>query len=609
MNYSTHFFEKNMLLVFLLMAGSISFCPAQKLLNKPISITANRQSVSLVLQTISKQAGFYFSYNSSAIPGDSIVSIQYINQPLRVVLNGLLAGNYLYKETGDYIILQKAPTEKFSYISGSVIDDETGKPVDYASVYSKLSLVSVLTEDNGSFRLRLREHAYPYTLNISKIGYADTLIVVHSEKEGAINIGLIPRAIDLDEVQVYNSGGDRTWLARLFVSSRLRAQSRNIGQFFVALPFQASLTPGLGTHGRMSAQVVNKFSLNLLGGYTAGVNGLELAGIFNISKHDVRWAQAAGVFNVVSGQVNGVQIAGLHNHVIDSLEGVQAAGFGNIVNESVKGVQLAGFFNKAKKDFRGIQIGGAVNLAGVVSAGVQLGGVLNVDQYRFKGVQIAGAVNWVAERTSGIQIAGVANIGKGEVKGLQMGTINYARHLKGIQIGVINIADSSSGYSIGIFNIIKHGKGSVSVFANEVVPLNVAWKTGNRKMYSILTIGSAVEPGRKAYTFGLGVGKDFRLNKSVTLAGELTSNTVYTGSWENAAGIYRLQSLLDLRLGKRVTLSAGPSVAILQDKQTDSMAGYRQYPPKTYANFNIGKSAAGWLGWQAGLSWNYGRTL
>ena len=54
--------------------------------------------------------------------------------------------------------------------------------------------------------------------------------------------------------------------------------------FFETRPFQVSLVPGLGSHGKMSGQVVNNFSLNVFGGYTAGTNGSELGGLFNIDK-------------------------------------------------------------------------------------------------------------------------------------------------------------------------------------------------------------------------------------------------------------------------------------------------------------------------------------
>jgi hypothetical protein len=596
---------KNAALTMLFMVSCFSLCQAQKLLNKRISVTVNRQPVSEVLQTIGKQGGFYFSYDSNVVPGDSVVTFTMRDESVKQVLDALLKGKYQYKETGDYIILQRAQEEKFFYITGSIHDEETGKVVDYASVYSKSYLISTWSEDDGSFRLKLKERTFPFTLTISKVGYADTIMVVESGFRSNLKIRLKPRAIDLDEVNVYNSAGDRTWLAKLFVSSRLRAQSRNIGRFFVSLPYQASLAPGLGTHGRMSSQITNKFSLNLFGGYTAGVNGLEMAGCFNISKKDVRYVQLAGMFNVVSGNVKGVQLAGLHNHVLDSLVGVQASGFGSIVGKNVRGIQASGCFNQVSGTFSGVQLAGAANLNRKNSKGLEVSGIINRAAENYDGVQLAGGLNMVRKNLNGVQIAGIGNAGRGQVGGLQLSPFNYAKMLKGVQIGIVNIADSSSGYSIGILNIIKNGKGNITVFANDIVPLNIAWKTGTRKIYSILTAGTAIDPGHKAYTFGIGLGKEFRLNNHLGLMAEVMSQNIYLGSWKDISGMNRLQTALDLKLSKRLTLSAGPSFSVMEDKQIDSRAGYRQLPPKGLARFSMGSSLRGLVGWQAGISWNY----
>src|SRR3546814_16471504 len=95
------------------------------------------------------------------------------------------------------------------------------------------------------------------------------------------------------------AGVERTRLGRFFVSSGQRIQSLNLRGFFTESPVQVSLMPGLSTQGRMSAQVVNNFSVNLIGGYTAGLNGMEMAGVFNMNKKDVGPVKIAGGFNVV----------------------------------------------------------------------------------------------------------------------------------------------------------------------------------------------------------------------------------------------------------------------------------------------------------------------
>jgi len=582
-------------------------CYAQKLLNSTVSFNVRQKPVSEVLKLIGEQGKFYFSYNSNLVPGDSLVTLNIQNKSVRQVLDVLLTGTYQYKETGDYIIIQRPPKDKHYYLTGRIFDNETGKEVDYASVYSKQQLASALSDDHGSFRLRLRDRNFPLSLTISKVGYADTTIVINSELEHDLKITIYQKAIDLDPVFVRYSEGGGSWLARMFVSSKLRLQSRNISRFFVSLPYQASFTPGLSTHGKMSSQVSNKLSLNILGGYTAGVNGVELAGWFNISKKDVRYVQIAGIFNIVSGHVRGVQIAGFHNHVLDSLNGVQISGLSNQINKSLSGVQVAGWLSHVSEEMHGAQISGVGNISKGKVSGAQVSGMFNLSKAKMRGVQISGGLNFGKDSVSGMQLAGLGNSARTEMRGLQLaGLYNYAKNLKGVQVGVINLADTSSGYSFGLINIVKKGKGAFSLYTNEVLPLNFAWKSGNRKFYNIFTIGTGLGDGNKAYTFGFGFGKEFVLNKSLTLNAEIIDQNFYLGQWKDLPVLYRFQTGLNVKIGKRLSIFGGPSFNIFYSGQKEFKDGYQSLSDKGYYRFKMNNSTHGWVGWQGGLTWNYG---
>lgn len=533
-------------------------CHAQKFLNKNVSVSVKNKPVSEVLKLTGEQGGFSFSYNSDIIPGDSIVTVSIKSGSVRQILDVLLPGKYLYKETGNYIIIQKNPKEKYYQITGQVFDHETEKEVDYASVYSRQQLASDLTDDSGFFKLRLHDRNFPFTLNLSKVGYADTTIVIHSETDSGMKVFIIPKAIDLDTLIITNSEKSHFWLAKLFVSSRMRAQSRNLSNFFIALPFQASLTPGLSTHGRLSSQIINKFSLNIYGGYTAGVNGVEIGGLFNISKKDARYLQMSTTFNAVAGRFTGVQVSGIYNQVLDSLKGVQISGLAGFINKDLLGVQISGVGNVTKGDVHGAQM----SLLGNVS-------------------------------------------GK-SIRGLQMAILfNYAKNLKGVQIGVINVADTSSGYSVGLLNIVKKGSGAFSVYANELVPFNIAWKSGSRKLYNIFNIGSQMNSTSKAYVFGFGFGSEFILYKNLKFNTEITHQNIYLGNWKNKPVLFRLQTGLNLKLSKRLSLNGGPSFSTYYSEQKEFKANYQPFNDKGFFRFKPGQDTSAWLGYQLGVSWNY----
>ena len=71
----------------------------------------------------------------------------------------------------------------------------------------------------------------------------------------------------------------------------------------------------------------------MLGGYSAGVNGMEIGGLFNINKKvwpvfkwQVYWISPEHTWM-------GLQIAGIHNSVLDSVTGVQISGISNFVSK------------------------------------------------------------------------------------------------------------------------------------------------------------------------------------------------------------------------------------------------------------------------------------
>ncbi len=355
---------------------------AQSLLNKQVSVNVNRVPLRNVLVEVGKKGGFYFSYNANLPGQDSLITLTADNQKVSVILDLILRGKYQVTEYNSYIILtQPLPhlslantditNDDNSYsISGLVINERTGERLMNASVYLKQQLVSALTDEHGYFKLKFRaDNPGQISLTASKLDYKDTSINFLQ------SVSISTRALKDN----YDRAGkhrqvEKTGMGRFLISTRQRIQSMNIPDFFATRPFQVSLTPGLSSHGMFSSQVVNNFSVNLMGGYTAGVNGLEVAGLFNINKMDSRYLQLAGVFNLVGGTVTGLQIAGINNQALDTVKGAQLAFFVNKAESEVSGVQFSLFNNSAQK-LKGLQIG-LVNTADT-SYGASIG-VLNI---------------------------------------------------------------------------------------------------------------------------------------------------------------------------------------------------------------------------------------
>ncbi|MGN6292834.1 MAG: STN and carboxypeptidase regulatory-like domain-containing protein [Chitinophagaceae bacterium] len=612
---------KNFLLsgLLLIVLFSAVDATAQNLLSRNISLEANRQRLDRVLEILSNKGNFYFSYSSSIVKKDSIISINTNNKTLKEVLEQIFSSGYEFIESGNYIIIRKAPIrltmvtnraveeERVYSVSGFVYDEQTGHAIREASVYEKRLLAATLTNQEGFFKLKLKSgRKSTVELTLSKEFYADTSVIIEPRHSQQLTITMMPleneaerTIISPEDYEVAettvpplevkekdtivaapvaaitdSAQVERTKMGRFLLSAKQKIQSINLKKFFTTRPFQASLVPGLGSHGKMSGQVVNNFSLNVLGGYTAGTNGIEIGGWFNIDKKDVKYAQFAGWFNVVGGQMKGIQVAGINNTVLDTVKAMQAAGVGNFVK---------GRFN-----------------------GFQVGGVYNHVADSVKGVQAAGVANFARKKLSGVQIAGVANISNKETRGAQIaGVLNYSKRLKGLQIGLINIADTSDGYSIGLINVILKGYHKLSFSTHELMDVNVAFKTGNSKLYSILEAAMQSNPNEKIYSFGYGLGREMPLNKkrSFTFNPELHSQYLYLGSWDYTNILNRLHLNLNIKLGKFISFFAGPTVSVYMSDQKTGFKGYHfPGPPGGYKHFTISDKVTGWFGWNAGIN-------
>jgi hypothetical protein len=328
---------------------------AQGHLDKPITLTADHQPLRDVLQTAGEQGGFYFSYNSNIIPEDSLVSVYMERQTVRQLLAFLFKDRYQYKSSGNYLIIQYAAYGNVYTVSGYIEDAATGQRVADASVYERKQLAVAFTDREGYFRLKLKDRFAGVVVNISKMDYADTAIFIRPGLNQELRVAILPAPVALEGVTI-SGRGQRSWLSDLFLSARQKKQSLNLREFFADKPYQFSLIPGLSTRGKLNSQVINRFSLNLVGGYTAGSKGFELGGLFNINQRATHSLQVAGGLNVTEGSASGVQVAGLHNLVLDTMKGLQLSAFTNKVEAVASGVQIAGAYNYAKR-LKGLQIG------------------------------------------------------------------------------------------------------------------------------------------------------------------------------------------------------------------------------------------------------------
>lgn len=589
-------------LVIALLFGSF-FCAAQTAVNynqsnlaKLVTLNLKANKIGDVLQKIGSAGGFYFTYNGALFGQDSIVNLNVRNTPVREILDELFDGKVDYKENAEYIILRYAvnhfaieaesivTAENLYAITGRVIDTQTGKKVKNASVYEKRLLQSAITDEEGFFNLKFKGNHEAIVLTASKETYRDTSIVFLS------SIDIKPKSYDDPDKNKGTFVGnllDNFRIGRWLTSSKQRLQNINVPNFLTNMPVQASLIPGLSSHGNMSGSVVNKFSINLVGGYTAGVDGAELAGVFNLNKADVRYVQVAGAINITGGNTEGSQIAGM----------------ANMVGGNANGVQVAGLYNHVRGNTNGIQIA-TVNYVRGLAEGMQVSAVGNLVNEDLHGIQITGIANVVRNKAKGFQLAGVGNVAMQDMKGVQLsGIFNYAKHNKGFQLGLINIADTSSGVSLGLINIVKHGYHKISISTNDLINANASFKSGNANLYTIFLLGKNFVTNENIETFGFGFGHDFFAGKRVSVSAELTAQHLHLGRWDYANILNKFQLNLQLRLFKGLSVYGGPVLNYyVTEAPTGYVAakGYQSQISPSYSKKINGND--GWLGWAVGIN-------
>ncbi len=554
------------------------------LLERPVTLRLNNEKISVVLDNISKQGNFSFSYNSAIFDVNNWGDITVVNKPVREVLNLIFKGIITYKVRGNYIILQKNNQREFSktiFLSGYIIDTKTDKPLSKATVYDPKSLSSAISNQYGFYRIKLNISNLPIKLIITKADYEKRILIIKSvlntyedieltpiiykpfdipiyednsieKKDSHINQDLllenkpIPQPIaplfpDLNDQNLFptspiidSTSYENRWdefkkkVGIILVSRSQRINAQNVDDS-LSRNFQVSLLPFLGTNRLLSGSIKNDYSLNLLMGYSGGVRKLEVGGILNGVRNDV--------------------------------QGLQVAGVGNIVGGSVVGGQISSTFNIA--------------------------------EYLKSGIQLSSGFNVIIRQSAGWQISPI-NFAHKIVKG-------------GKQIGFINIVDSTDTVPIGFLSFVGSGNGykrlELSVDENQTA--SFSFKTGVKKFYNILALHYNFIRKQEIFGIGYGIGRAFELRNSWMLNTDLTTNILveYDDLSPNVASMWKLDISFERQIARNAAITFGPSIKYLDINEYNSTS-WTAKPFSKIPNYKTISSTLNstlWIGFQMGL--------
>lgn len=597
---------------------------ATPILERKISIECVGVSLPTALDRIGKLGGFSFSYNSRTISTSQIVNLKVSEKTIKTILDQLFKGSMIYREKTNHLILTLTPEQSsvnrttVIIISGYVEDEKSGEKISDVSLFEKKSLASSVTDDHGFYKIKLDNPLGKIELSIRKKNYKDTALIISASGNSTLNFSIRPVAQDrivvTSQVESVDTTKQTVSLAqekkekfRLPYESEANVQNIHDTLYH---QFQVSFLPFFGTNGRLSGNVINNYSFNILGGYSLGVRNVEVSGFVNIDRGDVSWLQLAGFGNLVGQNVYGVQASGFFNLNRGATNAWQMTGFMNLNFGETRGVQLAGFTNTNFNSTRAIQIAGFHNSSKGPSEGAQIAGFSNVQRGEYHGPQIAGFINVNTKGINGLQLAGFANIAKGKVEGSQLsGFFNYAKKVKGVQLGLINISDSLGGVPLGLINYVKHGYHKLEVSADEVFYTNLAFRTGVKNFYTILFAGIKPDPAPdnvNVWTSGYGLGTERRITERLRANIDITSQHISKGSFTHATNLLnKIHVGLDFSIRNKISIYAGATLnGYLTEKSfTDYPVLFSNQTPSIFYDHTVGsdRNLKVWLGWKVGL--------
>jgi hypothetical protein len=593
-------------------------------LERRITLNADNKTTEDIFLLITEKAQFEYSYANSAFDRNKITSLHVANVTVRRALDQLFENRVTYKVRGNHVVLLAAPAplpattaapKKAEYkLSGYITDRATGYILPDVSIVDTARIAAVISDKYGFYSLVMPAGKQVVNVRIKRSGYFDTTIAIIPNANITADIALrrIPPAESIvyapqnnaDSISAFASQPTDSTSAEFkrmrfewangMLSRAQRIQFVNLKDDVFKGKSQISLVPFVSTNGLLTGKTRNKFSFNIIAGYTGGTDVLEIGGVLNVDRGDVKnvqlagaanvvigkldGVQAAGAFNIVTQYVNGMQLAGSANFALDSMEGVQLSGAVNIVNGYMLGVQGSGAVNGVVGNMFGAQVGGTGNVVLGDIRGFQVGGWGNFAK-NCKGVQITGGMNYVldtvtmmqlagafnyADVSTGLQLSGVVNSCKNSCRGMQIsGMYNYAGTLNGTQIGVFNQCDNyESGFIFGLMSFVKNGVHQLEISSDENIFLNAAFKSGIPRFYNIVSAGRSFKNDQFIWSIGYGAGTRFNLNQKKTFRISIdyliqhVNNEAwsrYTSSW------HQLKPMAEWAPSSRFSVALGPT--------------------------------------------------
>jgi hypothetical protein len=175
-----------------------------------VNLSARNRTINQVLDEITLQTGYYFTYNSALIPGNEKVQVRMQDLPLNQALDQLFTDpGFAYRMVGRNIVIYKKNQNPPSplaaeidrpVLKGQVLDSRTGHPLAYATIALYGTSLGSITNQKGEFSFKIPPDLADPMLVVSFMGYRRMLIPVIYPVDPFRTIRLERETIPLQEV-------------------------------------------------------------------------------------------------------------------------------------------------------------------------------------------------------------------------------------------------------------------------------------------------------------------------------------------------------------------------------------------------------------------------
>jgi hypothetical protein len=193
------------------------------------------------LNIISRRTGYNFTYDSHLIDQENKVVLSFINVRLADILDSILVNDSLnFSVIDKYIIISKArpPTvaridspqpEVTDYISGVIVDNESGEPLPFAAISLNNRARGTVTNETGEFGLKIPGESLADTLSISYLGFIRREIPVKQALGNNFTIRMKREFISIPEIII------KTQVPQEIIYKSISAIPKNYGNTPVML--------------------------------------------------------------------------------------------------------------------------------------------------------------------------------------------------------------------------------------------------------------------------------------------------------------------------------------------------------------------------------------